>query len=475
MFKHRDSTVIAIWVVCFLCFLISLATFFPGWMSNDSVDQYGQALLGAYSDWHPPLMAWWWKQLLKVNNGPAPLLVQNLLMYWCAWGLLATAVQTQQAERSIWVVLIPIVGLWPGLVFPLGQIWKDICFAVSLFLAWMIALQAHLRERRTSWAQRAVILALATFAVGVKPNGVVVLPFIFGYMALKEEWFGGAIFRSATAALFLSGGCFLGSAVPLLQSQVVKTHSFQYTQIHDLLAISVKTNQGLLPAYVMVEVNAAGHTLQQLYSPGSANGIFYSLGTPIRTTDAERLRDLNSRWLAAVANHPIEYLQHRWEYSKELMRIGKSAAAFVAAPMTVTNPYGHDFRPNVMSNILSSISEAMPWLYFPWIYALLLIGAWAVLLFARRLIAFAAALSASAVCFVAPHFVIGPASDFRYLYYAYLCSAILAVLAVSNAVKARRAITVSARYLPARQQTQLRTLGARHLERTGKRSLNQSA
>jgi hypothetical protein len=47
--------------IAFLGFLISILTFFLGWISPDSVAQYGNAQVKTYFDWHPALMAIWWR------------------------------------------------------------------------------------------------------------------------------------------------------------------------------------------------------------------------------------------------------------------------------------------------------------------------------------------------------------------------------------------------------------------------------
>ncbi|NBY19037.1 hypothetical protein EBQ74_02025 [bacterium] len=53
-------------------FLNALLTFYPGSMSPDSYDQLRQALTNHYNDWHPPVMAWFWRQLLWIKKGLSP-------------------------------------------------------------------------------------------------------------------------------------------------------------------------------------------------------------------------------------------------------------------------------------------------------------------------------------------------------------------------------------------------------------------
>ncbi|MGC6727975.1 hypothetical protein ACP0GO_25790, partial [Escherichia coli] len=60
---------------------ISIAFFWPGVASYDSVVQYQQVLRGAYDDWHPPAMARLWAVAHGLGwRGQAPLFVLQMLL-----------------------------------------------------------------------------------------------------------------------------------------------------------------------------------------------------------------------------------------------------------------------------------------------------------------------------------------------------------------------------------------------------------
>ena len=75
---------------CLLCAAM-LAIWWPGVAMYDSVDQYGQALRGAYDDWHPPIMARLWSLLHFAWDGQAPMFVLQAAFYWLGLGLIAAA------------------------------------------------------------------------------------------------------------------------------------------------------------------------------------------------------------------------------------------------------------------------------------------------------------------------------------------------------------------------------------------------
>jgi hypothetical protein len=63
--------------------LAAIAIRWPGVPMYDSVAQYGQIVDGAYTDWHPPIMARSWALLRLVWPGTAPFFLLQMLL----WGV----------------------------------------------------------------------------------------------------------------------------------------------------------------------------------------------------------------------------------------------------------------------------------------------------------------------------------------------------------------------------------------------------
>ena len=121
-------------VFCVLGFLATIAIFYPGLATPDSLDQFQQGLTGHYTDWHPPVMALLWSLLDKVWIGPQPMLLLQAGGYWLAvYLLLATlppltpkarwvaafavlfflkfsGLATLQPSRGFWTTEIPTAG-----------------------------------------------------------------------------------------------------------------------------------------------------------------------------------------------------------------------------------------------------------------------------------------------------------------------------------------------------------------------------
>jgi len=419
-----------IFLIIVLGFLVSSMTFFPGWMSNDSIMQYREARAGEYNAWHPVLMAWWWRQLDFVYQGPALFLIQNLLLYWGGWGVLANAIRRDAGQYAY---LVPLLGLWPGFFFVLGQIWKDVAFASCLFMGWAIVINAYCWQRKTSRLEQCALIILLSFAVGVKINGIVAIPFLVLFWQFNERTrlsAGSALLASLiTAAIFL---------IPygIVRLLPVKNDSpIQYTQVYDLFAISVKTGENRLPGYINDRVQQPLSELKKMYGFGQNDRLFYGITQDLiglRAPTSSDAAELQRSWLSAISSNPGDYLIHRLGNFLSLLRIGQSSAAHVATPSVVTNEFGIKFEKNMVSEWLADQPETHPWIFYPWLYLLLALISSLVLLNSNRYKIPTLLLNSSSLVFVATHFFIAPAADFRYLYYSYFCSAIVVIFAISS-------------------------------------------
>ena len=68
---------------------LTLAAFWPGLMTWDSVRQYDQALSGEFDDWHPPAMEWLWRLLVPIHQGPLLMFLLQVALLWVGVALLA--------------------------------------------------------------------------------------------------------------------------------------------------------------------------------------------------------------------------------------------------------------------------------------------------------------------------------------------------------------------------------------------------
>ncbi|KAA0181948.1 glycosyltransferase family 2 protein [Cupriavidus gilardii] len=411
-----------LYLVCALGFLSCLLAFFPGWMSPDSLAQYHDAKAGEYIDWHPVLMAWLWRQLDKIYTGPALLLVMHLALYWGAWLLIS---QASRRWLGYGAYLLPLLGFWPGLIYPLGQIWKDISFATTMFFAWAYLFYVYTTRLKFGGLEFVIVFLLAVYAFGVKTNGIVVLPFLFAFVGYLRNGNGGRARWNKVLAMAIAMPIFSALAVSGITSQlkVIKTSPFQYTETYDLLGVSVKSGDVLLPRYITTRVGDTTDKLRSLYFPGGNNLLFYNSAGNMTTINPDELSDLHGRWRAALVSHPLLYWEHRWQNFVELMRWGRDRPAPIAYPIIVENTYGFQFVPNSFSRLLVRVPERFPKIFFPWIYIFALLISSAILfVFAKQHRFLIACVVGSAAAFTIPHIFVAPAADYRYLYFVYFYS-----------------------------------------------------
>jgi hypothetical protein len=72
--------------------------------------------------------------------------------------------------------------------------------------------------------------------------------------------------------------------------------------------------------------------LKLFYWSRGINVLFYGASGSLLTTDADKLSELNQRWIDAVSEYPGVYLVHRLENFSVLLRWGETTTAVVATP-----------------------------------------------------------------------------------------------------------------------------------------------
>ena len=129
-------------------------------MSPDSLDQFGQALRGEYDDWHPPVMAFIWRLLNKIEEAPELMLAMQLLFLWLSCYLFSISIRS-----TIWRIFIFILFFTAPFIHNFaGWVLKDIVMAFSWLLALAILFNYSKRDKNNekSTAKRPIWLIIAT-------------------------------------------------------------------------------------------------------------------------------------------------------------------------------------------------------------------------------------------------------------------------------------------------------------------------
>ncbi len=92
------------------------ASYWPGIITWDAINQYEQGgSRVVFDDWHPPAMAWLWRQMIAIKAGPEPMYLLQLALYWTGYGLIVGG--ALRRGKPVAAILVTICALMP---FPIA-------------------------------------------------------------------------------------------------------------------------------------------------------------------------------------------------------------------------------------------------------------------------------------------------------------------------------------------------------------------
>ena len=138
----RAASVVALhWYAapCLVVWSVSLLAFWPGMMSSDSVDQWGQMLSGQYNDVHPAahtLTIW---LVTRVWLSPAAYALAQIGALAFTFALAMRELALAGVSRRVQMALTALFALSPVNNVMVITLWKDIPYAIALLgLFWML-------------------------------------------------------------------------------------------------------------------------------------------------------------------------------------------------------------------------------------------------------------------------------------------------------------------------------------------------
>ena len=295
-------------VLLALAALVQGASYWPGIMTWDALNQFGQAISGEYDDWHPPVMAWIWRHLLGIQRGPASMFALQLALYWLGYAGLAWGALRRSQPVAAWVVVV--CALLPFPLALMGSVLKDCLMQGALVAA--VALLIWSGPSR-GWAARAGIWLLLLFAATLRFNAFfAAVPLALA--AMPRGWIAtwprfAIATLGATAALVL--------AMPAANRAIGAEHSDVELSLvmFDLAGITVHTGTDMFPPMGVPDPVAV---VRHCYKPDKWD-YFSSWANPLcaitfdkldPVMDARGLRPYPAL-LKAIVAHPIAYAEHR--------------------------------------------------------------------------------------------------------------------------------------------------------------------
>ena len=411
-----------------LLFALQVWAFRWGVVTPDTVFQWGQALSGRYDDWHPPATTWLWRQLMRLGQGTASVLVFDCALYWSGVALFAGTLARRGSRWGVAGVLL--VAASPIAFGQMGAILKDPLLAACCLVA---AGLAFATDGRGATLARIAAVALLVFATAVRINAVfATVPLLVAL--LPGSWTRGPL-RLAAA--------LLGSAVLLLagswaiDTAALRPHRSQpiFSLVNfDLAGIVAQGGVSGYPHTPAARVRQAA----ACYHPAQFNPTYDedcdTVEEELRARATAASATPMTIWTRTIAAAPLPYLAHRighlnWNW-RFMVGCVPDDAVYV---MTTPNRFGIGFAP---SRATMAVYRAARWMArsplgrpATWLAVaaglLLLVAA----LPSGRTVA---ALALSALCYGGGYAVVSVAPDLRYNFWTMLAAAVALVVALSE-------------------------------------------
>ncbi len=159
--RNKKLTIfLAVSIIVFLLRLIWIFAYYPGSFSPDSIGQYGQALSGNYSDWHPV-----WHTILffaiplKLFRNPAAIVImQNIYLSMILAYMAVTITEIWNTKAAIFSVAYIILNPYTGyiMLYP----WKDVGFALGGLLCSIMAIKLTLKMQENFKLWKLIFLGI---------------------------------------------------------------------------------------------------------------------------------------------------------------------------------------------------------------------------------------------------------------------------------------------------------------------------
>jgi hypothetical protein len=293
-------------------FVATLATFYPGFMSSDALDQFAQGMAGRYSDWHPPIMAALWSLYDRVWIGPQPMLLFQLVFYWLAAGFMVASLPAATTRLMRWCVVALLVS--PVMLNFVGVIAKD----AQLMAAWaFVAATCYFIRTRgdePNVATKTALVVLLLYGALLRQNATLVAGPLALYVLIGRPFMGSIVKTLATylaIALLCLGLSTLFNRLVHAEHTTVLRSLFMF----DMAGVTVRTGENAFPFPVseseMQRLDACylGGRTHDKFVWGDCSFIHERSEAP-GFDDGVIIRD----WLGMIARHPAAYLAHRFAH-----------------------------------------------------------------------------------------------------------------------------------------------------------------
>jgi hypothetical protein len=413
-------------------FALSLAVFYPGYMSIDAQWVY-KAITGGLGDWQSPIMSVLWGWIDPIAPGSMSMFLLMALLYWGGFGLVAFTVARHAGWLGVATVLLAFA---PPAFFFVGLIWRDVLFADVWLCAAALTYATALRPAHIRWPAQAVAMILVAVGVLLRPNAIIAAPLLAAYVVWP------AAFHWKRVAVVLIPGIVAGYAlihtVYYTTLDAERLYPLHSVFVFDLGGISYFSGDNKFPVTFTPEQTAMLFTTK-CYNPTRWDYYWHIEPCDFVMRRLESKDDkffatprLVDAWRNAVLSNPLAYLKHRANF----MRTFLSRDVLLIPVLDLNQPSRQVHTRNLLFMAMIAIQDVLQpiWLLSLgfWLAFAIVVCAFAWPLRATPAGAFALGATGSGIIYVLSYFPFGVAADFRYGYWCVLASLAGAVAVVAG-------------------------------------------
>ncbi len=421
--------------VSVLLFFISVTAlfciFYPGAMSHDSVQQLEQARNELYDNWHPPIMSVLWHFLIKVSDGPGPMLFIHMLMLsvscmnFYIWGV------RNNLRFSFLYLLIPF---FPWVLNFEFVIWKDVGFAYS----WLLAISFSL----VFWNKKNLLKYF-----------FILIPLLYGFMVRHNSYTAGFIvllfiasnirinFSAKMICVIFLINVTLFMALPKITDSIFdakEMNPLSLVMVDDLIGIQLQGSDVIGNLFSHEEFSDLIKCPRVKNSPVTF-AICPSINERYHFIQHNQYSELKTTWISALINHPVEYLIYRARAFQYLLRSFTNDSIYYADFDILNKPYdfastlvNKTFLQSALIYYVSFVNHSAEFLFKPIFWCLSLIGCNIFLYSSKNSSKFKLYLIPLAgIFYILGYFFTTPEADLRYTYFSSLCGT-LSLIMVAN-------------------------------------------
>jgi hypothetical protein len=287
-------------------FLGIMVVFWPGLLTPDSAWMLEQARSGAINDWLGPIPIW---LIRTLHVSGAEIFAATTLAF-----LVVTARLFRRRFSPLIAGAIAAAISWsPPVLGWLSALGRDTWFGIAALVG-VLAVTSELPPGRIERLGRWTALGVASIAALCSRQNAA--PVVSGLLAVELFGLWSAYPRWRRLAWSAAGGVLttvvMLGGISLVTSRIVhpvSTSPEQVTYVSDLAAISLKTGDALVPPNVWYGTPDY-ERLAAVWDDDDGSAIYNVENPPIHTVSSG-IGALRRRWLAAIVDHPVRYVQRR--------------------------------------------------------------------------------------------------------------------------------------------------------------------